>query len=223
MTDAGFLRDPLLEELTIAHGFGQRGSVAPEGVVRPRQVHGTRVARADSTTALSAEDADAVVSLVAGLPIAIVTADCVPILLASSSGRAVAAVHAGWRGLAAGVVTAAARRLAELSGETLVAAIGPHIRSCCYEVDAPVIDAMKARFGDSTQESLTRSRPGHEWIALERLITIDLERSGIALARLSTSQAHCTACDADRFESFRRDGPQAGRLLHWVAAMSLPA
>lgn len=223
MTAARFLRDPLFDELGISHGFGTRGALPPEGVVRPRQVHGVDVARVDDAKRLSADEADAVVSLVAGLPVAVVTADCVPILLASSSGRAVAAVHAGWRGLAAGIVSAAVGRLEDLCSESLVAAIGPHIRGCCYEVDAPVIEAMQRRFGAETRTSLHRSRPGHDWIDLQLLISLDLDRAGIATARVGTTQAHCTACDAEQFESFRRDGARAGRLFHWVAANSLPA
>ena len=126
MTGAAFLHDPSFTQLGITHGFGTRGALPPAGVVRPRQVHGVEVARVVETKTLTVDAAHAVVSTLPGLPVAVVTADCVPILLASTSGRAVAAVHAGWRGLAAGIVAAAARRLGELSGdETLVAGIGP--------------------------------------------------------------------------------------------------
>lgn len=223
MTGARFLRDPLLDEIGVEHGFGTRGAQPPDGCVRPRQVHGVVVASVDDAKTLSDDAADAVVCRVPGLPVAVVTADCVPILLASSSGRTVAAVHAGWRGLAAGIVSAAIGRLADLSGEPLSAAIGPHIRSCCYEVDAPVVDAMQRRFGAATRTALRSSRPGHDWIDLQFLVGLEFDRAGIATTRVGATRAHCTACDAERFESFRRDGPRAGRLIHWVAATSLPA
>jgi len=219
----GHLRDPLLDEIGVAHGFGMRGASTPEAVVRPRQVHGIAVAQLDESMALTHAEADAVVSRVPGVPVAVVTADCVPILVASESGRAVAAIHAGWRGIAGGVVATAVGRLVEIAAEPLVAAIGPHIRPCCYEVDAPVIDAMKGRFGESTHSALSPSRPGHERIDLQRLITLDLARAGVPSARTGTATALCTACDADRFESYRRDGARAGRMVHWVAAVSVSA
>lgn len=220
MKRAGFLQDPLLDEIEVAHGFGLREASPPAGNVRPKQVHGVVVARLEENGSLSSAEADAVISLVPDVPIAIVTADCVPILLSSSSGRAVAAVHAGWRGLAAGIVAAAARRLADVCEDSLVAAIGPHIRLCCYEVDAPVIDAMKARFGAAALSSLCPSREGHARIDLQQLVVADLAATGLAPSRISIAEAHCTACDADRFESFRRDGAKAGRLIHWIAASS---
>lgn len=217
------LRDPILEELGVAHGFGMRGTAPPDGVIRPRQVHGIAVAHLDESMALTHAEADAVVSHLPGVPVAIMTADCVPILLASASGRVVAAVHAGWRGIAAGVVAIAVGRLAGIAAEPLVAAIGPHIRPCCYEVDSPVTDAMRGRFGESTRAALSPSRPGHERIDLQALIALDLARAGVPTDRTGTVAARCTACDADRFESFRRDGPAAGRMVHWIAAASSSA
>lgn len=218
MTASGFLRDPVLDALGIAHGFGTRGAPEPRGCRRPRQVHGTAVARLDDTGRVVPEEADAVVGGRAGVPVAVVTADCVPVLLATVSGRAVAAVHAGWRGLAAGVIGAAAGALAALCEEPLAAAVGPHIGACCYEVDAPVVEPLSARFGDAVQAALAPSRPGHHWIDLGRLVVVDLHRAGVAADRVGTAAALCTACDPSRFESFRRDGAAAGRLVHWVAA-----
>jgi YfiH family protein len=186
--------------------------------VRPRQVHGTRVARL--LPALhDLGDADGVVSDRPGVPIGIVTADCLPILLATPSG-AVAAVHAGWRGLAAGVIDAALESLAAIAPDAAraVAVIGPHVAPDCYEVDAVVVDALASRFGDALARALAPTRPGHWTLDLALLARHDLLRAGLADACVAALPRACTACDAARFHSYRRDGPGAGRLIHWLAA-----
>jgi YfiH family protein len=214
-----FLIDPVLADRGIAHGFGTRGATAPGGCRRPRQVHGVAIARLDAGGEPAPVEADAILSDRPGVPVAVVTADCVPILLADASGAVVAAVHAGWRGLAAGVVAAAVRSLASGPGEAAVAAIGPHIGPCCYEVDAPVIGPLRERFGEETNAALRPSRPGHHRIDLGHLVEAELRRAGVGAERIGRAAAACTACDARRFESYRRDGEAAGRLVHWVAAV----
>lgn len=215
---SGFLTHPLLEARGARHGFGLRGAPEPAGVLRPRQVHGVGVARARrGGDALG--DADAVVCDVPDLVIGIVTADCVPILVASEGGRLVAAVHAGWRGLAAGVIEAALealRREGARSGE-LAAVVGPHVGPCCYEVDEPVLERLRERFGGALDAASTRTRAGHARIDLGALARTDLGRV-LAPAAIAGFAGTCTRCDAARFHSHRRDGARAGRMLHWVAA-----
>lgn len=220
MSGDGFLRHPLLDALGVAHGFGTRAGAPPAGLLRPVQVHGARVAviaRAGPAPTAPGE-ADAVVSARSGLPVGVVTADCVPVLLATPSG-VVGAVHAGWRGLAAGVVGRALEALAALAEDAAaaVAVIGPHVLRDCYEVDAPVVDAL-ARFGPLRDAALVASRPGHWRLDLARLVRADLETGGIAAARIADLPGACTVCDAERFHSHRRDGAGAGRLHHWVVA-----
>lgn len=209
---------PLLRECGVVHGFGVRGMPEPAGCVRPRQVHGTHVVVARPEAA--PEEADAIVSDVPGLPVAVVTADCVPLLLAERDGTHVAAVHAGWRGLAAGVVEAAVAALCTRGAQAarLRAVVGPHIEACCYEVDAPVVAAMRARFGEHTDAALAPSRPGHHRLALGALVAEACRRAGLAPDAVAFVPGACTRCDAVRFHSYRRDGRGAGRLLHFVAA-----
>ena len=215
---ARFLRDPVLEDWAISHGFGVRGAREPAGLVRPRQVHGRAVAEATAHGPRPLE-ADAIVSGDPSLPVAVVTADCVPVLVAARSGRWVAAVHAGWRGLAAGVVEAGIDALRErAAGEALRAALGPYIRPCCYEVDEPVLAGLAARFGDALEAALHPARAGHARVDLGVLVRLDLERAGIAPQATGGAAAACTRCDAQRFHSYRRDGPRAGRLVHFVHA-----
>lgn len=217
------LTHPLLLEAGVAHGFGLRDTPLRPDLLRPRQVHGTRVVDAAACRAEPAPEADAVVSREPGVPVGVVTADCVPILLAARDGRAVAAVHAGWRGLAAGVVAQgvdALRRAGEGQGALpaeIVAAVGPRIGPCCYEVDAPVLDALAARFGD-LGDAARPVRPGHAHLDLGALALRELVTQGLSPRHVGALSDVCTRCDARRFHSYRRDGPRAGRLWHFVAA-----
>lgn len=211
-----WIRHPLLARQ--AHGFGTIGCEAPRGLVRVKQVHGRAVLRATRASDAPLGEADAIVCDVPGLSIGVVTADCIPVLIATPSG-AVAAVHAGWRGLAAGVLEASVDALGRIAHDTAdaVAVIGPHIGARCYEVDAPVVSALTLRFGDAVDAALRATRPGHCEIELARLAALDLSRAGFASERIAVVEDACTACDPVRFHSYRRDGPASGRLFHYIA------
>ena len=211
---SAWLEHPLLTAAGVRHGFGLRTS-PPREVRRPTQVHGAAVVRADAGGPPG--EADAALATRAGVAVGFVTADCVPVLVAA--GGAVAAVHAGWRGLAAGVIPRAVAALAEAApGSAPVAAVGPCIRACCYEVDAPVLDALGARFGPALQAALRPARPGHALADLAALARAALLAAGLAEERVGVVAGACTRCDAERFHSYRRDGPAAGRLLSWIEA-----
>jgi hypothetical protein len=213
------LRHPLLEAIGVEHGFGLRGGSSPTGLLRPRQVHGREVVSAAACRTGSAPSADAIVSREPGLPIGVATADCVPILCASTRGDIVAAIHAGWRGLAQGVVAASLDALRRADADAQwTAAIGPHIGLCCYEVDTPVLDALRHALGDAVLATSIATRPGHRRIDLGALAAHALESAGVARERIGQLHACCTRCDAQRFHSYRRDGEHAGRLVHHIAA-----
>jgi YfiH family protein len=103
-----------------------------------KQVHGSVVVSADAPGFQG--DADGLITDMPGLPIAIATADCVPVVLVSDTARAV--VHAGWRGVAAGVVTVAVEAMERAGNPITAAVIGPHIGPCCYEVGEDVVSAI---------------------------------------------------------------------------------
>ncbi len=216
------LTDPLREALVPVHGFGTRQAEPPQPLLRPLQVHGCAVV--DAAVCRAADppcEADAIVSGEADCCVAIVTADCVPILLASPGGAVVAAVHAGWRGLAAGVVAAGVAALQDRAGvaaDVCVAAIGPHIGACCYEVDEKVLAALEAGLGASARASARPTHSGHAQLALGALCRAALRSAGLADAAIGSAAAACTACDAERFHSYRRDGARSGRLVHFIAA-----
>ena len=210
-----WLEHPLLAAAGVRHGFGLRASPERPGVRRARQVHGARVVRADEASELG--EADAMLATRPGVEVGVVTADCVPVLVAA--GGAVAAVHAGWRGLAGGVIPSALAALREASaGAAPRAAVGPCIGPCCYEVDAPVLDAMRQRFGPALDAALAPSRPGHARLDLARLARAALVAAGCAPGAVGDFTGACTRCDPERFHSFRRDGAAAGRLLSWIEA-----
>jgi len=214
----GFLRHPLLVSVGVRHGFGTKEGVETAGVVRPRQVHGCAVARMDSAGELQPEEADAVFSDRPGVRVGVVTADCVPVLAARTDGGGVVAIHAGWRGLAAGVVSQGIRALAgdESQRACTRAVIGPAIGGCCYEVDRPVLDALRLRFGEDLDAALSPARSGHARLDLSWLVLCELRREGLAREQLGQVADACTYCDSHRFHSFRRSGPRAGRLLHFI-------
>lgn len=159
----------------------------------PRQMHGAGVVRAASR----GDEADAIWTDEPGQPVMVVTADCAPVALARVGGPpAVALVHAGWRGLLAGVVPAA---VSALGGE-LVAAIGPAIGPCCYDVDADVADPVRAAFGPDLVRNGRLDLPGAIELALRRAGCSRVDRFD-----------ECTACHPDRYFSHRRDRGITGR------------
>jgi YfiH family protein len=215
------LRHALLSSIGVDHGFGLRGFAEPAGLRSPRQVHGVAVATAQQCAGQGpAPEADAVVSEEIGVRIAVVTADCLPILLAGDRGRVVAAVHAGWRGLADGVISACLAALRERLGksERVAAVIGPHIGKCCYEVDGPVLGAFEERFSEILPRALRQTRPGHARLDLGLLAREALRAEGVESDWIGFLEGDCTACDAERFHSYRRDGSETGRLVHFIAA-----
>jgi YfiH family protein len=219
------LQHPLLAERGIEHGFGVRGTPPPANLRCARQVHGARIVTQRECEGPDPPAADGVASASPGIRVAVFTADCVPILLATSCGRAVAAVHAGWRGLAAGVVGAGVAAVRKLAPEPapLVAVIGPHIGACCYEVDAPVVDALRGRFAAVLTGALRPTRPGHAAIDLGALAREALLAAGLAPDAIGVLPESCTRCDSERFHSYRRDGLSAGRMVHFIAARSRQA
>jgi hypothetical protein len=151
------------------------------------------------------------------LALAIQTADCVPLLIADRVTGAVAAAHAGWRGLAAGVPAATVGALAREFGSVpadLVAAIGPSISAARYEVGDEVraeFEAAGVAAARLARWFLPGTRPGHWQFDGWRAAQDQLESAGLALAHVHVA-ALCTSASPDLFCSYRRDGKGAGRI-----------
>lgn len=207
-----------------ACGLGGRRPAAP------RQVHGQRVLSLDEPDRDIRElEGDAVIGLERdasrGAP-SVRTADCLPILLADRDGRAVAAIHAGWRGTAAGIAGEALRALARAGVEPagLVAALGPAIGPCCYEVGSEVLQAV-ARATGCTADAVRGRYPGApRTLDLPEANRLQLIRGGVPESAIHRAP-WCTFCENGLFFSYRREGAAAGRMLAavgWEAPAGLP-
>ena len=168
---------------------------APAKLAMNRQVHAASVNRA--VAGKRGRPGDGLWSDEPGLPMLKLTADCLPIVLARTSGRpALALLHAGRLGVLEGILEAGAATL----GGRLTAVIGPGIGPCCYEVGADIADAYRARFGSQ----VIVGRNLDLWSASECVLR---EAGVVAVQRLDL----CTACDPERFFSHRRDAGVTGR------------
>jgi len=188
-------------------------------VVRLKQVHGSTVVRAavDGTSGRPSEG-DAVVAADPSVALAVQVADCVPLLILDPHSGAAAAVHAGWRGMAAGVIGAAVRRLAgDFTSEpdSLLAALGPSIGPCCYRVGAELRDAFAGAGWTAAQSDLWFRTNGELRFDLWRASLDQLVLTGLEPERIHTS-ALCTACHPEWFASYRRDGKGAGRQVGFI-------
>ena len=202
-----FYRATELDALTwLVHGFGTRSADAPglfANLATLKQIHSATCVAARGRAGMLGQG-DALLENTLGAVVAVKTADCIPILLADERLRAVAAVHAGWRGTVAGIVARAVEAMAREFGtrpEDMHAAIGPGIGKCCYEVGPEVA----AHFGES----------GRAHIDLAEANRRQLVECGIPGQRIYVANL-CTQCRADEFYSFRRDREIAGRLYSFA-------
>lgn len=216
--------------------------VGPDRLAQLRQVHGARVVRVPQDAAAAGSDGtwaagDALASAAADIALVVKVADCVPILLADRRTGAVAAVHAGWRGTAAGIAVEAVRALAGHFGAApadLVAAIGPSIGPCCYQVGTEVQDrfieagagaqdlsewfslspgpaAAGLGLGAAARDAGTAVLPGKLWLDTWRANADQLAGAGVPRAQIHVSGL-CTACYPGVFHSYRVEGARAGRM-----------
>jgi YfiH family protein len=179
------------------------------------QVHGGDVAEARrgcGDAFRSGARADAIVGDDPRRLLAVRVADCVPILVATDDGRAVAAIHAGWRGVIARVVPNAIKRLP--GAASLVAAIGPCIGRHAFEVGAEVLSAFETAFGPDAP--VERNDNGKGRVDLREAVRIQLVGAGLSPDRIDTTD-RCTHRDAAEFFSHRRDRGITGRMAAVIA------
>lgn len=217
---------PLLSAHGLRHGFCVSGrpadaeaahAIAPNAsLALARQVHGSAVARAGWAGGCQPE-ADAVFSANAAYACAVRTADCAPVLMACTRTGAVAAIHAGWRGLAAGVIAQCMARMASSSGADpawCVAAIGPCARACHYEVGEEVAEAMdRAGCGGAVTRRLGAPRPFLDVAAAARIQLLSL---GLAESSID-GDAPCSI-ESLWCPSHRRAPTDGSRMLSLIAA-----
>jgi len=202
----------------------------PIGLLTVNQVHGNDILAiekpAKDLSALSKTDADAIITNQGGLAIGVLTADCVPIILADHVKKIIGIVHAGWKGTVNGIVKKAIDAMIIKFGsdrKTILAAIGPSIGPCCYEVGDVVIKEFVERFSDY-KDFITPLHPplskgGREdsgWrLDLKMANLSQIMESGISKESITTENL-CTSCRNDIFFSYRADGRITGRQLNFI-------
>jgi polyphenol oxidase len=186
-----------------------RGSL-PAQPIWLQQVHGAEVVDAASAPALAR--ADAAVACTRHVVCAVLTADCVPVLLADRGGAAVAIAHAGWRGLAAGVIEATVARMG-VPASGVIAWLGPAIGSRAYEV-GPEVRAAFVRHGAAAAPAFAPHRDGR---LLADLFALARQRLAAVGVPAVYGGEHCTYTEGERFYSYRRE-PTTGRFasLVWI-------
>ncbi len=198
------ITSPLFADLGwLVHGFGLRDSPPRPEVRLLKQIHSNLVFDV-ATCSDGVVEGDALVANGAGRIVGVRTADCVPVLLADPVTRTVAAIHAGWRGTAANIVGEAVRMMAakwDVQPSSLLAAIGPSIGPCCYEVGPEVA----ARFGTDEPNPVQLDLPFQNELRLREAGLERIWRSG-----------ECTFCRPDRFFSYRREKEEAGRMISFI-------
>ena len=212
----------------LVHGFGRRapgseretreetvarvraGLAADGELLLLRQVHGCAVAAPPWN---EPPEADASVAVVPGQLLGIQTADCLPVLLVDPVRRSVAAAHAGWRGTVQRVTSEAVRAL-EAQGSRpsdLVAALGPGIGACCYEVG----DDVRSAFGSDGVAFFRTTSKGKLHLDVRAANARQLEEAGVRPESIY-HVAECTYCLPGAYHSYRRDGKGAGRMISFV-------
>jgi len=175
-----------------------------------RQVHGTAVAHCGPQAPSGEPQADAAVTGTPGTVLAILTADCLPVLLCTQDGHAVAAAHAGWRGLAAGVLEATLAGMPAPATQVL-AWLGPCIGAASYEVGAEVREAFVAH-DPAADASFAATRPGHWHCNLAALARQRLQAAGVQ----AVYGGGFDTCGDPRWYSYRRDGRHSGRFASLI-------
>lgn len=184
----------------VANNRARLQRLLPSGPRWLEQVHGTVVANADRGDGL--RQADAAVAREAGVVCAIMTADCLPVLFCDDTGAVVAAAHAGWRGLAAGVLEATVARMG-VAPSSVLAWLGPAIGPGAFEVGGEVRDAFQRVDPEAGIAFVSTAQPG-KWMAdIFALARRRLMRAGVVRVY---GGGVCTHADPARFYSYRRDG-----------------
>lgn len=200
--------------------LSQIAGLNPEDWICGNQVHSAHVYTATVADigrgALSAsdaiEDTDALILSEAGLQGMIFTADCLPLILYDRKLQIGALVHAGWRGAASGIVPKVLKKMIkDMGSETkdILAAAGPAIDSCCYQVDSPVYKGITERFPE-TEAAFTPDGMKHWRLSLEQAVFLQLYSMGIKEEQCESSGL-CSCCNTE-LSSWRREGAGAGRM-----------
>lgn len=231
--DGGFYTSDLLSEQEIHHGFGtkrldlavianpdlskgKQSPVYPANMPKTKQVHGTDVVYLDSIDNDKLYIGDAWYTDKKEIICYVKTADCLPLLLYDSKNKIVGAVHCGWRGIAGHIVQKTIDEFKEKNAEpeNIIAVIGPHIMTNCYQVSEELINIFRDN-GWAT-EKLIIGKSDAFYFSLESAIKSELEESGLDIKKIDSSDS-CTFCRSENFYSYRRDPSEKGRQVSFIS------
>ncbi len=216
-----FIESEILRQFRdIDHGFSTRFFSAGERLdsytlCGIKQVHGTnsvKLSHIEEVQHTFQTEADILISQLSNVALAIRTADCVPLLFFEPIKKAIGAAHAGWRGSAQEVSKKTVHEMKKAYGtksKNLYVAIGPAIRECCYEVDQSVFEKI------SQKKCFTQKDNSHWMMSLQELNRLQLLEAGVSGGHIWISSS-CTACEKDRFFSYRREKDKAGRQWSFI-------
>lgn len=201
----------------LAHAFGGR----PEQFVAVTQVHGVDLLVIDSPNPdyqhFQRLECDGIITNQPKIMIGVSVADCVPLLLLDPEQRVVAALHAGWKGSAGNIAGKAVAAMVSLFGSDpgkIIAAVGPSIKPCCYQIDTPVMEAFRCqgeafeRFAEPDGDSAWR-------LDMAAINVAQLRDAGLKGANIEVA-AQCVSCNPQLFFSYRRDNGDTGRQMGFI-------
>jgi len=201
----------------LARAFGARA----ERLVTVTQTHGTDLLVIDTPnpdyTHFLKLECDGLITNQPGVMIGVCVADCVPLLLLDPQARVAAALHAGWQGTAKEIARKGVEALVKMFGsnpDDILAAVGPGISGCCYEVDTPVMEAFQKN-GAEVNRFARETAPGKWRLDLAKANYCQLLATGLRETNIESTPL-CVSCEHDLFFSFRRDGGETGRQMGFI-------
>jgi len=205
-------------------GFLEALGLAPASLRTLSQVHSDRVRiieenSGDWNSPTRPPEGDGMITALPAIALGIQVADCFPVLVADPKRGVIANLHAGWRGTAARIAEKGVRTIVARFGcepADLRVAIGPGIRSCCFEVGPEVAAAFEAGFPGAALARPRPGSPGKHLVDLPRALRDQLQTAGVRDRHIFDLGA-CTRCHLDEFFSYRGEGPRAGRLMAVIA------
>jgi YfiH family protein len=190
--------------------------LASAPLITLHQVHSNRVHIIEDISAQwNRTEGDAIATRLGNVALAVKTADCLPVLIADPETKAVAAVHSGWRGTLAGILPRTIRemqRVFESDPSKLIAAVGPGIRACCYEVGEDLARLFKNQHPECCLPSSIAGHRDKCFLDLAKVLYNQMDQAGIRSENRYDLGA-CTRCRNQEFFSHRAEGPGAGRML----------
>ena len=200
------------------------GSEGHAWLLSVKQVHGTDALIVDRPVTAGDRfegEWDALITDQPGVTVVVRTADCVPVLVYDRGNRAVAAIHAGWRGALAGIVPKTVQTMItrfRVQADDLRVSIGPSAGPCCYEVDQSVLEPLRSRRQD-WRALLQDDRGSKAQLDLKALVRRQTAESGIPSEHITVVNV-CTICHPALFYSYRREGRVNGTMLNGIALVS---